>query len=283
MDDQALQTRLDQLRMKAEASRSDGLFAPAIEACKEALDLLEINDADDPDHRATDFRLLVGDIYWGSGDLEEALRQYQAAAIADPDSLDADAAVGFALFHLARFSAARSHLERLSAEAPEMADVWYYLALLAQRAGDSGLESFAFQKAASLDAERYPLPSRLTREEILDLLASMIDELPAQLAEALANVPILLEDFPSDEILFSEDPPLDPLLLGLFVGTPLTEQSVLDEAADDITRILLFRRNIERVAADRETLEQELWITLKHEIGHYWGLDEEDLAELGLE
>lgn len=282
MDDQALQGKLDQLKMMAEASSSDGMYGAAIEACQEAIQLLEMTDAEDPDHRDTDFRLMMADTYWASGDIEEALRQYQNAAIADPDSLDADAAVGFTLFHLCRFSAARSHLERLSAEASEMPDVWYYLGLCAQRVGDTGLETYAFQKAFALDPEQYPLSVRVSRKEIEELLVSMIDQLPAPLAEALVNVPILLEDLPSDDILFSEDPPLDPLTLGLFVGTPVTEESVFNQPAD-LTRILLFRKNIERVAADREKLEEELWITLKHEIGHYWGLDEEELAEMGLE
>ncbi len=282
MDDQAIQIKLDQLRQKAEASRSDGLLDQAIDACKEALDLIQMNDEDDPDHRATDFRLMIGDIYWTEGNLEEALRRYQDAAAADPDSLDAEAAIGFGLFHLCRFSAARTHLEMLSAEAPDMADVWYYLGLLAQRSGETALEAYAAQKANKLEPERYPLPVQIREEELRDLLADMIDQLSPQLAEALHNVPILLEDLPSDDILFSSDPPLDPLTLGLFVGTPLTEQSVFDQPAD-LTRILLFRKNIERIGADQAALEQELWITLKHEIGHFWGLNEDDLARMGLE
>jgi predicted Zn-dependent protease with MMP-like domain len=47
--------------------------------------------------------------------------------------------------------------------------------------------------------------------------------------------------------------------------------------------ITLFRNNLERMAADREQIIEELRITLFHEIGHFLGLDEEDLAERGLD
>jgi len=87
---------------------------------------------------------------------------------------------------------------------------------------------------------------------------------------------------PSEELLFSEDPPLDPLLLGLFTGVPVTEQSSFDAPAD-ISRIVLFQKNIERIARTPEALYHELWVTLKHEIGHFRGLSEEDLTARGLE
>jgi predicted Zn-dependent protease with MMP-like domain len=80
----------------------------------------------------------------------------------------------------------------------------------------------------------------------------------------------------------AQDPPLDPLLLGFFDGVPLTEQSVFDAPAAP-TRILVFSENIALIAHDREKLEEELAITIKHEIGHYLGLDEDDLAARGLD
>jgi len=275
--------RLEQLKQRAEAARGDGMLGHAMDACKEALELLQVCAAEsDSEHRATEFRLLCGDIAWDAGDLHEALRYYQEAIVEDPESLDASAAIGFVLFHMCRFTAARATLEAISAEAPDMPDVWYYLGLLAQRAGEPGLESYAFQKAARIDSERYPVPIEVTREEVEAMLSEMIDSLPRPLHKALSNVPILLEDLPNDSILFSEDPPLDPLLLGLFTGQPLDEQSAFNQPAD-ITRILLFKKNIERVAPNPDALRRELWITLKHEIGHYWGLDEDELAARGLE
>lgn len=282
MDNASLENHLETLMQRAEAARSDGLLQQAAQACQEALELLEDNPETDADHRSTQFRLLLGDIYWTADDLEEALRQYDHAAATDPDSLDAEAAAGIALFHLCRFSAARTKLELLSAQEPDMGDVWYYLGLLAQRGGETGLCSYAFHKANQIDPEQFPLPLEVSRDEVEEMVSAIIDQLPEPLHEALANVPILLEDLPGDEILFDSDPPLDPLLLGLFLGIPLTEQSVFQQPGD-VTRILLFQKNIERIAGDRATLERELWITLKHEIGHFWGLSEEQLAEMGLE
>jgi len=61
----------------------------------------------------------------------------------------------------------------------------------------------------------------------------------------------------------------------------------VDESSSTIhtapTRIVLFSENIWLIAGDRATLEEELWVTLKHEIGHYFGLTEEELAERGLD
>jgi predicted Zn-dependent protease with MMP-like domain len=75
---------------------------------------------------------------------------------------------------------------------------------------------------------------------------------------------------------------VDPRLLGLFHGTPHAYQASVG-AAPAVTEIVLFRRNIERVAADAETKRDEVRTTLLHEAGHFFGLDEADLARLGLE
>lgn len=282
MDDHTkLETRLDALRKEAELAESEGMIPNAMEACKSALELIALDPDSDVNHRGTEFRLMLGNLQWDAGDIVEALRIYQEAAAYDPDSLDAEVAVGMGLFHLCRFKAARVLFEKLTAEAPEIPEAWYYLALCAERAEDQGLARQCYRRAAQLEPREFPMPVTCTRQEIADLLADMIDKLPKPLAKALENVPIVLDDAPSDEILFDCDPPLDPLLLGLFVGTPLPEQSVFSQPAG-ITQILIFQRNIERMAGDREELERELWITLKHEIGHFWGLDEDDLAARGL-
>jgi predicted Zn-dependent protease with MMP-like domain len=77
---------------------------------------------------------------------------------------------------------------------------------------------------------------------------------------------------------------LDPRLLGLFSGTPYPESGQMGAGGTpQITQILLFRRNLERGAPDEGTLRDEIRITLLHETGHFFGMDEEDLREVGLD
>jgi predicted Zn-dependent protease with MMP-like domain len=107
-----------------------------------------------------------------------------------------------------------------------------------------------------------------------------MDALPERFREHLDAVAVTVEELPSEEILRAEQPPLDPELLGLFVGTPRTEDSVFG-AGDLPARILLFQRNLERYALDEDELLDEIAVTLRHELGHYLGLDEEEIEEAG--
>jgi predicted Zn-dependent protease with MMP-like domain len=77
-----------------------------------------------------------------------------------------------------------------------------------------------------------------------------------------------------------EDPPLDPLVLGVFLGVPAGEER--GAWPDAQPRIVLFHRNIAKAGGDRSLVSKELRTTLFHEVGHAIGLDEERLAEMGL-
>ena len=76
--------------------------------------------------------------------------------------------------------------------------------------------------------------------------------------------------------------PVPPDVLGLYVGTDRLDHSVFNPL-DHPGIIFLFQRNLERVCPDRPTLIQEIRITLWHELAHYLGFGEEDMADLGLE
>ena len=126
-----------------------------------------------------------------------------------------------------------------------------------------------------------PLPNvRLERSRFEEHLRTTMEELPDRFREHLDEVAVTVETVPSEEILRLDDPPLDPELLGLFVGTPRTEESVF--GGNDLPpRILLFQRNLERNALDEDELKDEIAITLRHELAHYLGLDEEEIEEAG--
>ena len=67
----------------------------------------------------------------------------------------------------------------------------------------------------------------------------------------------------------------------VFIGVPRTEAAVTAQARD-VDRMILFKRNLEKVCRTHAELVEQIQITVKHEIGHYLGLDEDDLERLGL-
>ncbi|MHC4217035.1 MAG: metallopeptidase family protein [Planctomycetota bacterium] len=129
------------------------------------------------------------------------------------------------------------------------------------------------------------------------LLEQVLAELPPRLHELLEEAPLIVEDRPSAMLL--EELGIDDdhdLLCGLHSGAPLTERSVADEGGL-LEMIHLFREGIVEHAGGwepfqeddgawhggEEALRREIRITLLHEIGHHFGLEEDDLTELGYE
>jgi predicted Zn-dependent protease with MMP-like domain len=104
-----------------------------------------------------------------------------------------------------------------------------------------------------------------------DHVRAALDLLPPAIAAALENVVVVVED----------EHPDDPDLFGLYEGVPLPERG--DMAGEQPDRITIFRLPLECEFDDPTELEAEIRITVLHEIGHYFGLDEERLADLGYE
>ena len=71
------------------------------------------------------------------------------------------------------------------------------------------------------------------------------------------------------------------LCVGIYIGTPRTEAGPSHQPTD-ITRVILFKKNLEKICRDRDDLIDQIQITLRHEIGHHLGLSEEDMERLGL-
>jgi predicted Zn-dependent protease with MMP-like domain len=74
---------------------------------------------------------------------------------------------------------------------------------------------------------------------------------------------------------------VSPQILGLYVGVPATEDLVTAQP-EDLTRVILFKKNLEKVCRDRSDLIDQIQITVRHEVGHHLGLSEDDLERLGL-
>jgi predicted Zn-dependent protease with MMP-like domain len=102
-----------------------------------------------------------------------------------------------------------------------------------------------------------------------DHVREALDELPPNIAAALRNVAVVVED----------ENPEDPDLLGLYHGVPLPERG--DMAGMPPDTISIYRVPLEESFPDPVELQEEIRITVLHELGHYFGLDEDRIAELG--
>ncbi len=115
-----------------------------------------------------------------------------------------------------------------------------------------------------------------------EVLETVLEALPPRFQALLAEAPVIVEDRPSARLLGELGLGPDDLLCGLHSGTPVTERSV-EQIPELPETIHLFREGILDLAGDWDQLHREIRITLLHEIGHHFGLDEDDLAELGYE
>jgi predicted Zn-dependent protease with MMP-like domain len=104
-----------------------------------------------------------------------------------------------------------------------------------------------------------------------DHVRAALDELPPDLAAALKNVVVVVE----------EENPEDPELFGLYHGVPLPERGDMAGMLPD--KISIYRVPLEESFDDPRELREEIRITVLHELGHYFGLDEDRIAELGYE
>ena len=123
------------------------------------------------------------------------------------------------------------------------------------------------------------------RQRFDEILEQVLAEMPDAVHQILEEVPLIVEDCPSPEVLRETDATSDELC-GLHDGVPLTEP----EHRRWRTRpenIMIFRAGIMSLATtdtghiSRSELRRQIRITILHEVGHHYGLSDEDLKELG--
>lgn len=112
----------------------------------------------------------------------------------------------------------------------------------------------------------------MSREDFEAAVADGLDLIPPQLAAAMDNVVVLVED---------DAPAEEPSLLGLYQGVPLTERDGFWAAGSLPDRITIFRNPTLRMCDTPEQVAEEVAITVVHEIAHHFGIDDERLHELG--
>jgi predicted Zn-dependent protease with MMP-like domain len=207
----------------------------------------------------------------------EAVDDLQRAVELDPDAPEFRADLAECFFCCCRFDDALPHAQRAVALDDAFADAHDVLARLLERRGDVAGADRHFDHAARLDGEQFPPPCRVDEPEFGRQLERARALLPGEFREHLERVGVLVDELPSDELLFEESPPLNPDLLGLFVGVAIDGQSYLSPGGELPPRIYLFKRNLERSVGRPGELAAQIRDTLYHELGHYLGMDEEDL------
>lgn len=209
------------------------------------------------------------------GELEQALES-------DEDSAELTALLADACFASARFEEAEQYARR-ALEGEEQPETLEVLSRLLERRGQDGEAQALMRKAQALDPEHFFVPERMSAPDFERCAEEALARLPEQFRDAMRErLTLMVEPLPTEPLLREEEPPLDPGILGLYAGLPLPEREPSHGSGALPDRIYLFQRNIERISPDRDTLVEEIAVTLLHEIGHFLGFDEEELEALDL-
>ena len=118
----------------------------------------------------------------------------------------------------------------------------------------------------------------MKREDFINVAEKTLDSLPEEFRSRIQNVAILVEDVPPNQ-----SPPRPgqhrSLLLGIFHGVPATKKSVFDLSVGP-AHIVLYQKNIESVCSNEAEVRHQIRQTLIHELGHYFGMTEEQLKDV---
>jgi len=119
----------------------------------------------------------------------------------------------------------------------------------------------------------------MTRSKFRELVEEALQSIPKQFRDAMRNIAVVIEDEPSAEALEDVDVEPPDTLLGLYQGTPLPERQWAhgNTLPDKIT---LFQGPIEDSSEDDDDVVVAIGETLIHEIGHYFGLSEEEIEDI---
>lgn len=108
-------------------------------------------------------------------------------------------------------------------------------------------------------------------EEFEELVDAALAQIPTHITDRVRNLAILIE----------EAHPGSPSTLGLYTGVPLTERT-FDHAGFLPDTITIYRESLKDYCSTKEELVEQIRITVLHEIGHYFGMDHEQMHRLGI-
>lgn len=120
----------------------------------------------------------------------------------------------------------------------------------------------------------------MNRKRFERLVEAALGRIPEPFHAAMGNLAIVVDDWPEPELMDEMYGDPETYVYGLFTGTPLPDQH-LEDSGDMPSMIRIYQGALEYDFADTGELEQELEVTLVHEIAHYMGFDEDELERLG--
>ncbi len=118
----------------------------------------------------------------------------------------------------------------------------------------------------------------MKREDFINVAEEALDSLPEEFRSRIQNVAILVEDFPPKQSALRPGQQRR-LLLGIFHGVPATKKSFFDLSVGP-AHIVLYQKNIEAVCSTEVEIRHQIRQTLMHELGHYFGMTEEQLKDV---
>ncbi len=119
-----------------------------------------------------------------------------------------------------------------------------------------------------------------THDEFEKIVEEALQELPSEISQKIENVDILIEETPTLEIQQQMKVSKNGLL-GLYSGIPLSHRNPSSYGNVLPDRIYLFKKNLEAICTNPDELKDQIQRTILHEIGHYFGLSDRRLRELG--
>ncbi len=118
----------------------------------------------------------------------------------------------------------------------------------------------------------------MQREEFTKVVEEVLDSLPLEFRRRIRNLAVLVEDVPAKQPSSRGSQPRH-LLLGLFHGVPRTKKSVFNLPIGP-DYVVLYQKNIEAVCSNEAEVREQIRRTVIHELGHYFGMDENQLKDV---
>lgn len=246
-----------------------------------ALDLALRLEAEEDDHEAAlavAVAHLEADLF---PEAEKLLVALGDAPLSEEDQSQRFWFLGQTVLSLGRPDEALHWLSQIEVTEPtDGADVAWWRGLCHDHLGETEAADACFAGAHQLD-ENLPEPVSISPDDAEKLIGEIVGKLPEKLQHEFEELPIVVQDLPSLDLIRSTYGAVHPDTLGLYTGSNLFERGAFDFGGLP-PAIYIYRRNLERFVRTPEELREEIETTLMHELGHHLGYEEDDLDELGL-
>jgi predicted Zn-dependent protease with MMP-like domain len=233
---------------------------------------------------STELWTLSGEIAYEQGDPERGVEHFREAIRCSEVNAFSWGGLAKCLLEVGEAKEALDAAIEATRLHPKDGDLIYTLAVALEITGQGEAAQLSYQEAHRLSPQVYFEPFRVTRDTFDSIAFGYFEALPDEVKSSLGRVHIEIYDSPLDVEVEEGESPLPPLLLGLFDGYSRADESLENPWSSAFpARVYLFQKNIERACPDLDELKRQINITLLHEVGHFLGLNEEELEKRGLD